>query len=66
MYGVTPQSAVTAYFLAAANIFEPHRAEERLGWARTTVMAQAISSCFLSINAYVTESMLEGLGVALY
>jgi ent-copalyl diphosphate synthase len=61
MYGVTPQSAVTAYFLAAANIFEPHRAEERLGWARTAVMAQAISSCFLSSNIYVTESMLEGL-----
>ena len=61
MYGVTPQSAVRAYFLAAANIFEPDRAAERLGWARTAVIAQAIFSCFLSSNAYVTESMLEGL-----
>ena len=61
MYGVTPQSAVRAYFLAAANIFEPDRAAERLGWARTAVIAQAISSCFQSSNAYVTESMLEGL-----
>ena len=34
---------------------------ERLGWARTAVIAQAISSCFQSSNAYVTESMLEGL-----
>jgi len=61
MYGVTPQSAVRAYFLAAANIFEPDRAAERLGWARTAVISQAISSCFLSSNAYATESMLEGL-----
>jgi ent-copalyl diphosphate synthase len=61
MYGVTPQSAMRAYFLAAANIFEPDRAAERLGWARTAVIAQAISSCFLSSNAYATDSMLEGL-----
>ena len=61
MYGVTPQSAMRAYFLAAANIFEPYRAAERLGWARTAVIAQAIFSCFLSSNAYVTESMLEEL-----
>ncbi|KAG2651500.1 syn-copalyl diphosphate synthase, chloroplastic-like [Panicum virgatum] len=61
MYGVTPQSAVRAYFLAAANIFEPDRAAERLGWARTAVIAQAISSCFLSSNPHVTESMLEEL-----
>ena len=61
MYGVTPQRATRAYFLAAANIFELDRAAERLGWARTAVIAQAISSCFQSSNAYVTESMLEGL-----
>ena len=65
MYGVTPQSAMRAYFLAAANIFEPDRAAERLGWARTAVIAQAISSCFLSSNASVTESMLEGLNAEL-
>ena len=58
---MTPQSALRAYFLAAANIFKPYRAAERLGWARTAVIAQAIFSCFLSSNAYVTESMLEGL-----
>ncbi|RLM78351.1 hypothetical protein C2845_PM12G17950 [Panicum miliaceum] len=57
MYGVTPQSAMRAYFLAAANIFEPDRAAERLGWARTAVIAQAI----LSSNACTTDSMLEGL-----
>nr|CAB3450127.1 unnamed protein product [Digitaria exilis] len=48
MYGVTPKSALRAYFLAAANIFEADRAAERLGWARTAVLAQAFSSFFLS------------------
>ncbi|PAN11748.1 hypothetical protein PAHAL_2G213000 [Panicum hallii] len=43
-YGVTPKSALTAYFLASANIFEPNRAAERLGWARTAVLAEAVSS----------------------
>ncbi|KAG2583711.1 hypothetical protein PVAP13_6KG192924 [Panicum virgatum] len=61
MYGVTPQRATRAYFLAAANIFELDRAAERLGWARTAVISQTISSCFLSSNSYATESMLEGL-----
>jgi len=43
-YGGTPKSALTAYFLASANIFEPKRAAERLGWARTAVLAAAVSS----------------------
>ena len=47
MYGVTPQSALRAYFLAAASIFEPGRAAERLGWARAAVLAEAISGCLL-------------------
>lgn len=32
-----------SYFLAAASIFEPERAAERLGWARTAVLAEAVS-----------------------
>ena len=43
-YGGTPKNALTAYFLASANIFEPNRAAERLGWARTAVLAEAVSS----------------------
>ncbi|TVU33980.1 hypothetical protein EJB05_15800, partial [Eragrostis curvula] len=42
-FGVTPERALRAYFLAAANIFEPNRAAERLAWARTVVMAEAVS-----------------------
>ncbi|RLN06999.1 syn-copalyl diphosphate synthase-like [Panicum miliaceum] len=41
------KSTVRAYFVAAANIFEPDRAVERLGWAHTVVLAQAVSSCFM-------------------
>ncbi|XP_044970255.1 syn-copalyl diphosphate synthase-like [Hordeum vulgare subsp. vulgare] len=44
MYGVSPNSALRAYFLAAANIFEPERAAERLGWARTAILTEAVSS----------------------
>ncbi|KAL6634599.1 hypothetical protein ACP70R_027270 [Stipagrostis hirtigluma subsp. patula] len=43
VFGVTPESALKAYFLVAANIFEPNRAPERLAWARTAVLAKAIS-----------------------
>lgn len=43
-YGGTPKSALTQYFLASANIFEPNRKEERLGWAQTAVLAEAVTS----------------------
>lgn len=59
MYGVTPQAALRAYFLAAANIFEPNRATERLGWARTAVLAEAVSSHFRS--KVCTDNMKEVL-----
>lgn len=36
------------YFLAAACIFEPSRAAERLAWARAAVLAEAISYCLLT------------------
>ena len=47
-YGVAPRDALRAYFLAAACIFEPGRAAERLAWARAAVLAEAISCCLLS------------------
>uniref|UniRef100_A0ACD5WDW3 Uncharacterized protein n=1 Tax=Avena sativa TaxID=4498 RepID=A0ACD5WDW3_AVESA len=45
-YGGTPKSALIAYFLASANIFETERKEERLGWARMAVVAEAVTSHF--------------------
>ncbi|XP_040384790.1 syn-copalyl diphosphate synthase-like, partial [Oryza brachyantha] len=43
-YGVTRENALRAYFLAAATIFEPDRQEERLAWARTAIVAEAMAS----------------------
>ena len=35
-----------AYFLATACIFEPDRGAERLGWAKTMVLAAAVALYF--------------------
>ncbi|MQM17237.1 hypothetical protein Taro_050205 [Colocasia esculenta] len=43
-YGVSRRSLLRSYFLASASIFEPERAAERLGWARTAVLAEAVSA----------------------
>ena len=66
MYGGTPKSALTAYFLASANIFEPGRAAERLAWARMAVLAEAVTTHFRHIGGpwYSTEN-LEDLIVLL-
>ncbi|KAF7011990.1 hypothetical protein CFC21_026233 [Triticum aestivum] len=45
-YGGTPKSVLTAYFLASANIFESRRAAERLAWARTWVLTEAVTTHF--------------------
>ncbi|XP_068652778.1 ent-copalyl diphosphate synthase 1-like [Aristolochia californica] len=42
--GVSKRTALEAYFVAAASIFEPERASERLAWARTALLAEAVSS----------------------
>lgn len=45
---MTPEDVLRAYFLAAACIFEPNRASERLAWARVSVLANTISRHFYS------------------
>lgn len=57
-YGVTPNIALRAYFLAAANIFEPDRAAERMGWARTAVLAEAVASQLRSSSAFDSTRIL--------
>ncbi|GJN21388.1 hypothetical protein PR202_gb08858 [Eleusine coracana subsp. coracana] len=59
MYGVTPKSVLRSYFLAAANIFEQNRSVERLGWARTAVLAKAFSSIILDNDC--TDIVQQGL-----
>ena len=46
-----PQDVLRAYFLAASCIYEPSRAAERLAWARTLMIANAISTHLNDISA---------------
>nr|XP_010918399.1 ent-copalyl diphosphate synthase 1, chloroplastic isoform X2 [Elaeis guineensis] len=57
-HGVRRSSVLTAYFLAAACVFEPERAAERLAWARTAIVADAISSYFRSESC--SDEMRQG------
>ncbi|KAI3806002.1 hypothetical protein L1987_21891 [Smallanthus sonchifolius] len=41
-------SLLVSYYLAAASIFEPERCNERIVWAKTTVLVDTISSFFES------------------
>lgn len=44
-------SALRAYFLAAANVWEPGQVAERLAWARTAMLADAVSGYLLQCDA---------------
>ncbi|XAR61198.1 Ent-copalyl diphosphate synthase [Bertholletia excelsa] len=54
--GISRTNLLLAYFLAVASIFEPERSLERLAWAKTAVLVEAIFS-FLHREgtAYVEE-----------
>jgi len=43
-FGVAQEDVLRAYFLAAASIYEPSRATERLAWARVAILANTIST----------------------
>ncbi|KAK7242998.1 hypothetical protein RIF29_37780 [Crotalaria pallida] len=43
-FGLSRKSLLLAYFLAAANIFEPERSHERLAWAKTTALLETITT----------------------
>ncbi|KAK9939818.1 hypothetical protein M0R45_016503 [Rubus argutus] len=45
-YGLSKTSLLVAYFVAAASIFEPERANERLAWAKTASLVETIASYF--------------------
>ncbi|KAJ3672979.1 hypothetical protein LUZ60_006353 [Juncus effusus] len=59
--GMRRKDVLKAYFLAVASIFEPERAAERLAWARTSVLADAIS--LFSVNGSFMEQSLKELNV---
>ncbi|KMT06430.1 hypothetical protein BVRB_7g161040 [Beta vulgaris subsp. vulgaris] len=41
-FGVRQKSLLVAYFLAAATMFEPEKSKERLAWAKTVALIEAI------------------------
>ncbi|KAG7970545.1 hypothetical protein I3843_07G089500 [Carya illinoinensis] len=45
-FGVSRRTTLFVYFLAAASIFEPERSKERLAWAKTTALVEAIACHF--------------------
>ena len=45
-YGLSRKSLLLAYYLAAASIFEPERADERLAWAKTAALIETTKSHF--------------------
>lgn len=45
-YGVTRKALLFAYFVAAASVFEPKRARERLAWAKTLVLVETVDLFF--------------------
>ncbi|KAI4381202.1 hypothetical protein MLD38_007300 [Melastoma candidum] len=44
--GVTRKSLLRSFFIATASIFEPERSRERIAWTKSSVLVDAISSCF--------------------
>nr|ADZ55292.1 ent-copalyl diphosphate synthase [Triticum aestivum] len=63
-FGVALRDVLRAYFLAAACIFEPSRATERLAWAKVSVLANIITKYLhsdLSGNEMMERFMHGGL-----
>ncbi|KAK8948915.1 hypothetical protein KSP39_PZI005116 [Platanthera zijinensis] len=63
-YGIVKEDMLKTYFLAAASIFEPDRAAERINWARTAMLAEAvIASYHRSTTSKVKLSFTEDFSI---
>ncbi|XP_012568797.1 ent-copalyl diphosphate synthase, chloroplastic-like isoform X1 [Cicer arietinum] len=49
-YRLSKRGLLLAYFLAAANIFEPEKSHQRLAWAKTKVLLETIKSYISDAN----------------
>ncbi|KAM7497742.1 hypothetical protein LguiA_022156 [Lonicera macranthoides] len=43
-FGISEGRLLLAYFLATANIFERERSDERLGWAKSSILVEIVST----------------------
>ncbi|KAK8948913.1 hypothetical protein KSP39_PZI005110 [Platanthera zijinensis] len=63
-YGMVKEEMLKTYFLAASSIFEPDRAAERINWARTAMLAEAIIiSSHRSTTSKVKLSFTEDFSI---
>nr|QEV81854.1 terpene synthase 15 [Prunella vulgaris] len=44
--GLSEESLLQAYYVAAASVFEPEKSQERIAWAKTAILMQTIKSHF--------------------
>nr|UVC58041.1 CPS11 protein [Isodon rubescens] len=49
-FGISRKDLLVAYFLAAATIFEPERAKERIVWAKSQLISRMIRTLFTSME----------------
>ncbi|KAE9590443.1 putative ent-copalyl diphosphate synthase [Lupinus albus] len=56
-FGLSRKRLLLAYFLVAANIFEPERSHERLAWAKTTALLEIITT-YLSDDAEMRKAFV--------
>ncbi|KAM7253951.1 hypothetical protein ACFE04_031633 [Oxalis oulophora] len=54
-WGLSKRNLLLNYFVAAASIYEPERSNERLAWAKTAALVEAISLFFNDENTLVEE-----------
>ncbi|KAH0467526.1 hypothetical protein IEQ34_004764 [Dendrobium chrysotoxum] len=61
-HGTWQNCLLRAYFLASTSIFEPDRSAERLGWAGTAVLAEAVANSTTTdaIHSKLTGEVLVG------
>ncbi|XP_042491513.1 ent-copalyl diphosphate synthase 1-like isoform X2 [Macadamia integrifolia] len=57
-FGVGRKQLLQAYFVATASIFEPERANERLAWARTALLVDAVKS-YMEMDTITVDKRKE-------
>ncbi|KAK4482273.1 hypothetical protein RD792_009425, partial [Penstemon davidsonii] len=45
-FELSETSLLLSYYIAAASVYQPEKSEERLAWAKTTILMETIKSCF--------------------
>ncbi|XP_031110973.1 (-)-kolavenyl diphosphate synthase TPS28, chloroplastic isoform X2 [Ipomoea triloba] len=58
-YGVSERSLLLGYYLAMASIFEPERSKERLAWAKTSALIEAITTKFQDGRAEIVRDQIR-------